>query len=203
MHKVVLGGTLASGKSTVAKIMKELGADVSNLDDIAVEVRNTPEVSAKLAERFGSDILDSEGHPIPKLLAERAFADAQSTADLNSICHPGIGKRAREFILGEDLDSKSDSPAVRVLEVPLLDKAEDLVDLADETVCVVAPVETRIHRAQDRGMDIEDAKRRISVQADESTIVSMADTVIVNDSTIDELRRKVGEWWNGISNSED
>jgi len=192
MHKVVLGGCLASGKSTVASMMRDMGVEVRSLDDIAAEVRADPEVAGELAARFGDDVLDSDGLPIPAVLAQRAFADEQSTADLNAIMHPRIAAAAQAY-----LESPSGAPGVRVLEVPLLDKTPDLIELAHEVVCVTAPLEKRVERAVERGMDEADARARIERQASDEDLRAVADTVIENVGTIDDLRAKVWVWHAG------
>lgn len=182
---------MASGKSTVAGMLRQMGAEVMSLDDIARDVRSCPEVAEALANRFGADILDADGHPIPRLLAQRAFVDADSTASLNAIMHPAIAQRAREYLQ----QSAGDAP-VRVLEVPLLAEATDLVELADEALCVIAPFEVRVQRAIDRGMSEDDARKRMGQQADDQQLRDIADTVILNDGSLEDLRQKVQTWWN-------
>ena len=192
-YKVVIAGGLGSGKSSVMRLMESLGATVANLDDIAAEVRSDPATATALAERFGSDVLGDDGIPIPSELARRAFADAESTNALNAIMHPAIAERSRAFLSSDD-----GSSPVRVLEVPLLAEADDLVEMADEVVFVTAPLEERIERACARGMDEDDAKARIARQPSDDELASMADTVIVNDGSLDELGSKVARWFDEI-----
>lgn len=191
MYKVLLGGGLASGKSTVAKILEDLGAEVENLDRISVEVRNSPDVAGELADAFGPGILDADGEPIPSVLAERAFSSEDAVAKLDSICLPRISERARGYLL--DMDA-TPSP-MRVLEVPLLDRAPELHGLVDEIVVVVAPEELRLRRAIARGLSEQDARNRIGSQASQEELEGMADTIIRNDSTEEELARRVRAWW--------
>lgn len=190
MYKVILAGGLASGKSTALEVLSRLGAQTCSLDDIAVEVRNTPRVAGMLAEAFGSDVLDDDGVPIPPLLAERAFSSQESVDAMNSICLPAIDERSREYLLSDP----GEAP-MRVLEVPLLDKAANLLDLVDESVAIVAPESSRIERAVERGLDAEDAGCRVASQASQLEISDMVDTVIVNDSTRESFERKIAEWW--------
>lgn len=190
MYKVLLAGGLASGKSTVSDLLRGLGAEVESLDRISVEVRNSPDVAAALAEAFGPQVLDDEGMTIPSEIAARAFASSESVETMNSICLPKINARAAEYLLA----GEGDAP-MRVLEVPLLDKAPELLELADEVVVVEAPIDVRIERAVSRGLSEEDARNRIGSQAGQPELERMADTVIANDSTPEELERKVRAWW--------
>lgn len=190
MYKVLLAGGLASGKSTVSDLLRGLGAEVESLDRISVEVRNSPDVAAALAEAFGPQVLDDEGMTIPSEIAVRAFASSESVETMNSICLPKINARAAEYLLA----GEGDAP-MRVLEVPLLDKAPELLELADEVVVVEAPIYVRIERAVSRGLSEEDARNRIGSQAGQPELERMADTVIANDSTPEELERKVRAWW--------
>ena len=170
-------------------MMRELGAEVKSLDDIAAEVRSDLDVAHELAERFGEDILDKDGMPDPSLLAQRAFVDEQSTKDLNAIMHPRIAVAAQAYL--------KEAPTVigvRVLEVPLLDKTPDLIALAHEVVYVSTPVEKRVEQAVARGMDEADARARIERQATDEELRALADTVIENVGTVDDLRAKVWLW---------
>lgn len=189
MLRVVLGGGIASGKSTVVAMLRQHGARVESLDDIARQIRNTPQIAQQLSTAFGADILDEQGVPIPAILAKKAFATKQATEQLNSIMHPAIAKRAQEYL------TESGSEQVRVLEVPLLSAATDLIELADTSLCVVAPEQMRIERAIRRGMNEKDAYNRLESQTGEQNVQQLVDDVIINDSTIEALQTKVDEWW--------
>lgn len=246
MYKVVLGGGIASGKSTAAGFLRELGATVKSLDDVAADVRNTPQVIEELETCFGSQILDDNGMVIPRQLAKAAFADKESTEKLNAIMHPRIAEQARAFLddspvsneyaasrNSEPVEAKpaescakhgeysetvevdeedkgafvveqhpSSTEIMRVLEVPLLEKAPDLIALADETLCIVVPESIQIKRAIDRGMSKEDAERRISEQIGNDKLANIADTVVENDSTESALKEKLTVWWNSRVGSE-
>ena len=195
-YKVVIAGGLGSGKSSVMRIMESLGATVADIDEIAAEVRADPATAAALAERFGSDVLGDDGVPMPAELARRAFADAESTDALNAIMHPAIAERSRSFLSSDD-----GSSPIRVLEVPLLAEADDLVAMADEVVFVTAPLEERIKRACARGMDEDDARARIARQPADEELASLADTIIVNDGSLEELGTRVSSWYDGVLGS--
>ncbi len=218
MYRVVLGGGISSGKSTVGRMLAELGALVVDLDEIAAEVRRDPAFAARIAERFGDDVLD-DGVPIPSILAARAFLDQQSTRDLEAILHPEIIARSMAFLMGEDdapsiagssgeasyeneddesgptVKAGASGAGMRVVMVPLVTLADDLLAAADEVVVVQAPEDLRLERAVARGMDLEDVRKRISRQAGVAEEVAVADTIISNSGSIDELRSQVESWW--------
>lgn len=192
MHRVVLGGGIASGKSTVSGILTELGAEVLDMDAVAADVRADPEVASRLTKRFGVGILGPDGKVVPSELAQRAFADACSKCDLDAIMHPEIARRSKLFLQGED--APADCP-MRVVQVPLVTLSTDLNEMADEVVVVSLPAEIRLERAVSRGMDPKDARQRIMTQASDEDELLVADTVIDNTGTLEDLRTKVLEWW--------
>ena len=194
MRKVVLGGGMASGKSTVARLLRGLGAEVLSLDEVAAEVRDRPDAARELAERFGEDILDEQGRPVPALLAQRAFASAEATAAMNAIIHPRVAEVSRAFF-----EEAGEGAGLRVIEVPLLDKTPELIELADEVLVVHVPAEERVARAVGRGMDEADARRRIAAQASDEELQSLATTVIENNGTLEDLTETVRAWYKNLT----
>ncbi len=196
VYKVVLGGGIASGKSTISNRLIELGANLADLDQIAKEVRNRSDVAQKLADAFGQEILDLDGKPISEILAKKAFKDDASTKLLDSICHPEIDKVAKDFFNKAQVDPNYCE--IRVLAVPLATLSKSLNEMADEIVCVVSNPHLRLERAIARGMDPQDVKRRIERQASDEELRQIADTVIENVSSIDDLQDRVDRWWNDL-----
>ncbi|MCR5845951.1 MAG: dephospho-CoA kinase [bacterium] len=192
MHSVVLGGGIASGKSLASELLMEMGATVADLDYIARDVRNRPAMKAKLGERFGSQIFDEEGCLDTKKLAEAAFKTPEDTEALNAILHPTIAETA--FAV---MRNYGEMPAkgVFIMQVPLLDKSVDLNEMADEVLLISAPAQLRLERAIARGMTAEDAKARIEAQASDEELRAIADTVIENVGTEDELWEKLSQWY--------
>ena len=82
-----------------------------------------------------------------------------------------------------------------VVEIPLLDRVEDLLPLADEVLCVTCPLEVRRVRAQQRGMEPADFDARASRQITDEYLVAHATTVLTNDGNEADLKRKVAAWW--------
>ncbi|MDO4797714.1 MAG: dephospho-CoA kinase [Coriobacteriales bacterium] len=191
MYTVFLAGGIASGKSTVSRLLRERGAFVIDLDEVSREV-TTPGSAAchALAQEFGTDILDEQGALRRDVLAARAFVSAQSTATLEKTMHPYI--RAR---LGQLLEERRAAGGVVVVEIPLLDRVEDLLPMANEVLCVTCPLAVRRLRAVGRGMEASDFDARVSRQATDEYLVSHATTVLSNDGDERDLTQKVEAWW--------
>lgn len=193
MYKVLLAGGIASGKSSVARLLGERGARLIDLDDVSREVtRAGSPMLQRFADVFGEDVIDARTGELRRhLLAERAFASQEGTKRLEAIEIPAIKEQ-----LGRELEAaERKGIAVCVVEVPLLDRAEDLIPLMDEVLCVTCPLGIRRARAQGRGMDPADFDRRVAQQADDTYLASHATTVIDNSGSADDLKREVWRWW--------
>ncbi|MDO5107542.1 MAG: dephospho-CoA kinase [Coriobacteriaceae bacterium] len=192
MYIVFLAGGIASGKSSVARALEDLGCTRIDLDALSREVLEPGmPCTHALADAFGADSLDAgTGRLNRALLAEGAFASASSTELLEAIELPYI----RELRL-ERLDALAPQEGVAVVEVPLLDRVGDLLDAADEVVYVHAPREIRRVRAIGRGMHGEDFDARDARQPSEDYLFSHADTILDNSGTPGELADAVLRWW--------
>lgn len=179
----LLGG-IASGKSSVARLLAERGLRVLDADAEARRVVRLPAVREALSARFGADLHDAEGQLDRALLAQRAFADPGATADLNAIVHPAV-RRA----LLDGLDAAGDDPVV--LDVPLLLEAEPLAERVDVWVFVEAPAAARDARAADRGWAADERARREARQADLATKKRRATHRLENHGSIEDLGAQV------------
>lgn len=191
MYLVLLAGGIASGKSTVARVLEERGALRLDLDDLSREV-TAPGAGtcALLADAFGADVIDPRDGALRRsVLAERAFASDETTRTLEGIVHPAI----RELL--EKMLTDAAGTAVCVVEVPLLDHVAELASRADEVVSVVCPLPLRRERAQGRGMTGEDFDARVAHQPSESYLRTHSDTVWENAGDQDELLAQVDAWW--------
>ena len=191
MYVVFLAGKIASGKSSVASALEELGCTRIDLDQVSREVLEPGEPClTALAEAFGEDILDPETGVLDRaLLAARGFATEGNRALLEAIELPFIKKR-----LMDELDALCNQKGIAVVEIPLLDRLEGDLDLADEIVYVHVPREIRRVRAIGRGMDGADFDARDAAQPSDDYLFSHADTILDNSGTAAELAEKVASW---------
>ena len=197
MFVVFLAGGIASGKSFVARRLEGLGAWRIDLDQLSRDVLAPGEPCVnELAEAFGEDLVDPESGVLNRsLLAERAFADEEGVALLEAIEHPFITARLEAILKGTDPSCPDPLPEVCVVEIPLLDRVERLIPLADEVIAVVCPLETRLERAVSRGMELSDARCRAACQPSDDYLRLQATFVLDNAGNVDELLETVDAWW--------
>lgn len=202
MHTTFLAGGIASGKSTVARMLHERGAWLCDLDQVSREVLESGSpVLAQVAAEFGDDLIDPESGELDRLgLAVRAFASAEATERLEAIEMPAIRERLAQILTNSCCAATE--PALAVVEVPLLDRVEDLLPLADDVLVVCAPLSLRRERACGRGMDGEDFDARVARQAPDDYLRAHATHVIENDGDEEALACAVDAWWQTVMGSD-
>jgi len=193
---VALTGGIASGKSTVARRLADLGAVVVDADVLAREVvePGTPGLAA-IAREFGPGVIAPDGTLDRPALGAIIFGDEDARAKLNAITHPAVGERSRRLF---DEALAADPDAVVVYDVPLLvnERGESRADEFDHVIAVSADEETRVRRLVElRGLDEAEARRRVGAQAPESARLAIADIVIDANGTLDETLAQVDEAW--------
>jgi len=187
---VGLTGGIGSGKSSVAARLAELGAVVIDSDRLAREVVEPGTDGHKaVVERFGDKVLGPDGAIDRAALAAQVFGDVAARKDLEAIIHPRVRARTAEI-------AQSAAPdAIVVNDVPLLVEA-GLSSAYNLVIVVLASEPTRIARlAADRRMAESEARARIAAQATDEQRRAVADVVIVNDGTLEELRTQVDRAW--------
>ena len=190
MILVGLTGGIGSGKSTVSSLLADKGAIIIDGDAITRELQQPGEPLLQvIAERFGSDLLDDHGALIRQRLADIVFNDPDALADLNKIVHPAVGRE-----LERRLAEQRDTDNVVILDIPLL--AENPRKGLCGTIVVDVPEEIATQRlVEQRGMREEDARARMANQASREKRRAIADQVIDNTGTVEELRGRVDEVW--------
>lgn len=190
MKIIGLTGGIGSGKSTVAQLFVEEGFPLIDADVIAREVVAAGQPALQeLADVFGADILEPSGELNRQLLAQRAFVDRETTDKLNAITHPRIQQRTQELF---DEYREKDVESV-IYDMPLL--VDNGLDRAMDWVIVVdVAAEERIRRVVEyRGLDEEDAQRRVKAQIPDGLRLAAADSVIDNNAAIDNLKPQVDQ----------
>ncbi|GAA1788551.1 hypothetical protein GCM10009835_02310 [Planosporangium flavigriseum] len=187
---VGLTGGIGAGKSAVATRLAELGAIVIDADRLAREaVATGSDGLAEVVAEFGPEVLAADGALDRAALASRVFGDDPARRRLEGIIHPRVRARTAELVAAAPPD------AVVVNDVPLL--VESGLNGAYELVIVVlADEDARVARLiRDRGMTPDEAAARIRAQATDEQRRAVADIVIVNDGSLEDLSRKVDEVW--------
>jgi len=190
--RVGLTGNIAAGKSMVAGWLDELGCHVLDADALGHACMAPGEPArAEIVEAFGDGILDEDGAVDRARLGRLVFADADARRRLESILHPRIRRREQELLARW---ARTVSRGVAVTEATLIfESGGD--DRYDRMVVVVAPDDVRMERLRDRGMDRDEASRRMAAQMDQAEKARRADYVVVNDGTPDDARSQVEELW--------
>lgn len=190
-----LTGGLASGKSTVAEMLADLGCRVVDADELVAELHRPGEPGARaVRELFGEEALTDDGAVDHAAVARRVFADPEARKRLEAAVHPLVRRRFAQIAenagQGVGAGQTRDSEDILVLEATLLVEAGYAEDF-DLVVSVEAPEELRVRRAVERGLAPEAARARLEAQGDGETRRSGADRILVNDGSLEELRRKV------------
>ena len=184
--RVGLTGGIASGKSTVASILVELGAVLIDGDALAREVvaRGTPGL-AQVVEVFGSDLLTPAGDLDRAALGRIVFSDEAARRRLEGITHPLIFERYAE------LEAAAPPGALVVHDIPLLAES-GRADTFDAVLVVDVPPEVQVDRmVRERGWTREEAESRIAAQASRADRLAIATHVIDNTGTLEDLRARV------------
>ena len=185
---VGLTGGIASGKSTVAAMLAELGVPVVDADALAREVvaPGTPGLAA-IVTRFGESMLLADGSLDRKKLGELVFSDTEARGALNAITHPRIAAAGME-----KLRTLADHPApYRLYEAALLVE-NGLAKAFAALVVVTVDEATQLARLRARdGSSLEEARARIASQLPLATKVAAADYVIDNSGSATETRARV------------
>jgi dephospho-CoA kinase len=186
---VGLTGGIASGKSSVSRMLNQLGCLIIDADLIAREVVEPGEPAyQKIIDAFGQGVLDDEGYINRKKLGALIFQDAEKRKSLNDITHPEIIKREQE-ILAELMTEGHEG--IVILDAALLIEAGG-AGRVDRLVVVTADEGTQQKRVSDRDdLPREEALRRIRSQMPLSEKAKLAHYIIDNSGTLEQTRHEV------------
>ena len=195
MKTIGLVGGVASGKSTVAKMLVELGAGVLDADRTGHAVINEEaEVRNAIRKRWGDAVFDADGNISRPAVARLVFGDGSKTDTelqfLQDLLHPRIGRRLQE--IGQQMDADG-MPAI-VLDAPLLLEA-GWKPFCDIILMIDVPREIRLARAAQRGWTEQDLDGREAAQVSVDEKRRLADFIITNAGSEAELRRSVRQFW--------
>lgn len=190
MLLVGLTGGIGSGKSTVATLLAEKGAVIIDADAITKELQQPgTEVFEAIVARFGPDVVTSDGSLDRPALAAVVFNDEQAKKDLEAIVHPAVGAE-----MVKRMQDLAETDQVVIYDVPLLVEARRSGYGAVVVVDVDPEIAVR-RLVEQRGMHEQDARARIANQASREERTAVADRVIDNSGSLDDLRRQVDEVW--------
>jgi dephospho-CoA kinase len=188
--RVGLTGGIGSGKSETSRCFVACGAVLIDADQAAHDVVavGTPGL-AKVVAEFGPEVLKPDGSLDRERVAAIVFADPEALKRLNAIVHPLVGERMAA------LAAEAPEDAVLLYDVPLIAE-NNLAKGFDVVVVVDVPPGTQLDRlVRFRGMSEDDARARMAHQATREQRLAIADIVIDNSGTLDDLDRQVRVAW--------
>ena len=191
MKVIGVTGGIGSGKSTVSRILKDLGAKIVDADKIARKILvKGGKPLEDVVNYFGKEILDSDGELNRKKLADIVFNKSEKLTVLNKITHGYIAEEIIKAVSSYKADNAAD---IIVIDAPIPIE-HGFIDQSDEIWVVTANREVRISRIMERnGLSREDAEKRIDLQQSDEAYLSIADEIIVNEGSIEELENTVAK----------
>ena len=195
--RVGLTGGVASGKSTVSRLLRELGAVVVDADALAREVvaPGTPGFAA-VVEEFGPAVLADDGGLDRSRLGSIVFSDPVRRTALEAIVHPLVRARAAE------IEATVPPGTLVVHDIPLLVETGQASSF-DAVLVVDVPTDVQVERSvRERGWSPDEARDRIGAQASREDRLAAATHVIDNTGTVEDLRQRVTEVFSELTRSD-
>ena len=189
MLRIGLTGGIGTGKSTASKILKGLGAFIFDADKEAKRILLSNEtIKSELISEFGTDIMTVDGNVDNNKLARVAFQDQEHQLILNTIVHPYVFKE-----IDKNFDKKLDDGKHDIFVVDAALIYESGADThMDYVIVITALIKTRMERALARQtLSREEILKRMDLQWSEEDKASLADFVIHNDGSKEELRKNI------------
>jgi dephospho-CoA kinase len=200
MKLIGLLGGVASGKSTVAELFRQLGAEVLDADRIGHEVLRMPAVRAAVGGRWGKDVIGPDGEVGRPALAKIVFAPPpqgpSELAELERITHPEIRRRLKAEV--DEMARRGTK--VAILDAPVMLKA-GWNELCDALVFVDSPADQRLARAVARGWSPAEFARREASQEPIEEKRRLADFVLDNSHDVSYIQAQVERCWQRLLTS--
>lgn len=196
MTTIGLTGNYGMGKSTVARMFKELGAFVIDTDDIVRELLKDPAVIYEIKKAFGDDIIqqsDVNGQPSEinkKKLADIIFEHPHLRVSLEDILHPRVFKR-----VDEELGKITDPSAIVIVEAPVIFE-RGYQNRFDKIITVFVSEDVAVSRLNEKGVSEDEARKRLKSQFPIEMKISKSDFAIDNNGDPEDTKKQVGKIYN-------
>ena len=193
MILIGLTGGIGSGKSEVARLLTERGAEIIDADLIVRELQQPgAEIYEKMIELFGSEVVAADKSLDRTAIAKKVFADESLLKTLNQLVHPVVKR-----VMNERIESFRDTEKVVILDIPLL--VENPREGLDGVLVVDLDAEIAVKRlVEQRNMSADDARARIAKQATREQRLAIANHVIDNSGDRNALSQKIEIAWSWI-----
>lgn len=194
MSRYILGvtGNIATGKSTVVKMLRAKGAHHIDSDEVYHDlIAPGMPLLAKLAKHFGDEILADDGSLNRKALGAIVFSDSSKLKELDSLTHPAV-------IAEADRRAFEISDGVVVMDaVKLIESGH--YKICDQVWLITSPEDVQVQRVMSRNsVDEVEARRRVAAQPPLEPKRAVADVEIVNDGSLEALQTKVDAAWKSL-----
>ncbi|SEM97618.1 dephospho-CoA kinase [Lihuaxuella thermophila] len=192
-----LTGGIATGKSTVAAMLKERGAVLIDADQVARDVVEPgTEGLERIRERFGNGVIQEDGRLNRAALGKIIFKDEALRKELNRLLHP---------LIMEEMQQRTGSAlaknphAIVIWDVPLLIE-ENLTQFVEKVIVVYVPESVQLQRLMKRNaLSEEEARERMAAQLSIEEKKRVADFVIDNSDSLEMTERQVDQLWNYLT----
>ena len=193
MILIGLTGGIGSGKSEVARLLAECGAEIIDADLIVRELQQPgAEIYEKMIELFGSEVVAADKSLDRTAIAKKVFFDESLLKTLNQLVHPVVKR-----VMNERIESFRDTEKVVILDIPLL--VENPREGLDGVLVVDLDAEIAVKRlVEQRNMSADDARARIAKQATREQRLAIANHVIDNSGDRNALSQKIEIAWSWI-----
>ncbi len=198
IYLIGLTGNIATGKSLVGQMLGELGAYVIDADALvrSLQRRSTP-VHAAIVAEFGQGILRRDGEIDRSKLGALVFSDAEALRRLEAIVHPAVGAEIQSQISKLAARTTAGRTVVVIEAIKLIEAG--LHRQCNSLWVVTARPELQLDRLmRTRRLSKADAHLRIEAQSPQSEKAALADVLIENNGTLDELYEQVQRYWESI-----
>ncbi len=188
-----LTGNIATGKSTVAEMLADLGAETIDADKVAHQVmRPGTSVHANIVEAFGPQVVTPDGDIDRKRLGRLVFADRKALAQLEAIVHPATLEAIDRRITASGADMVV-IEAIKLIESGLADRCHNV------WVTTCRPEQQIARLVEHRGISRDEARQRVEAQRPQEDRAARADVVIDNSGSLAATRKQVTAAWRRLA----
>jgi len=198
MLVIGLTGNIASGKTTVAKMFRHLGAEIIDVDKLGHKLLLPEELTwKKVIDSFGKEIMDSHQRINRKRLGQIVFEDSKKLKRLNAIIHPLLIQRVKKEIAR----LKKEKKWIVIIDAALLIEMSPLFKIVNSLILVKIDKESQMKRLikSNRRLTRDDVINRIKLQVPQEKKIKLADYVIDNSGTLKKTERQVKKIWKELN----
>lgn len=189
MWIVGMTGGIGSGKSEAAKAFAELGVPIIDVDSISHALTKSGQSTLnEIAQTFGGEILNEKGELNRAALRQKIFSDPNAKTGLEAIMHPAIYKQVLQQI------TQNKSAPYQIIDIPLLFESDRYLKLINRSLVIDCDTAIQIDRASKRsGLSEVEVKSIIDAQIPREQRNQLADDILTNNGSLEELREKVAQ----------